>query len=397
MVRPLLLAWAVPVFWGFAFSSEAQAQEPKPDTIYSKLVRSVARVQTPSGSGTAWVYDAERRLLVTNYHVVADNRTRSKTANQQFISFDEVELVFPQFTPDGRSVGEKTEYAKVKVVTARVIDSDSRRDLALLQADELPPGTREIPLAAALPEPGDAIHSVGNPGVSSFFWVYSKGYVRQMGHGVSQIGKDVTYYCATHVIETQSPTNPGDSGSPMANDRGELVGVHHAGSKTVGALTNSAIGLPTFKQYAADVAPLIEPRTAGEFANRANHYLARDRFALAEVDFRRAIAEFERLPLRMDVNFLFSNWQHCQAMLASTLANQFKYDAAKRTIDKLIEKEPKYAFAFAMRAQIRWQRSLTPIDLLLGISNVTADNEAILALQRNRSFWYPSLPREGIQ
>ena len=88
-----------------------------------------------------------------------------------------------------------------------------------------------MPLAAESPDPGQTVHSLGNPGRSGALWVYTPGKVRQV---YSKTWKakldDRTHTFEARVIETDSPTNPGDSGGPLVNDKGELVGVTEGGA-----------------------------------------------------------------------------------------------------------------------------------------------------------------------
>ena len=52
--------------------------------------------------------------------------------------------------------------------------------------------------------------------------MYTSGFVRQV------VRRKIAYKGPTvdaQIIETQSPTNPGDSGGPVISDDGEMVGV----------------------------------------------------------------------------------------------------------------------------------------------------------------------------
>jgi hypothetical protein len=86
-------------------------------------------------------------------------------------------------------------------------------------------------VAADSPEPGQSVHSIGNPGRSGALWVYTPGKVRQVYSKKWKVeldGKTVTFQAK--VVETDSATNPGDSGGPLVNDKGELVGVTQGGA-----------------------------------------------------------------------------------------------------------------------------------------------------------------------
>jgi hypothetical protein len=56
--------------------------------------------------------------------------------------------------------------------------------------------------------------------------VYHKRWQSSGGEGAYVMS------CDAQVVETQSPSNPGDSGGPLANGQGEMVGVTYRGSAT---------------------------------------------------------------------------------------------------------------------------------------------------------------------
>src|SRR5262249_37301029 len=122
--------------------------------IERRALAATAWVHAPDrGKGTGWVVDRSRRLLVTAYHVVGDNKT--------------VEVVCP--APRG-PVAERSYYleyfAKLRkerlVVRGRVLKHSEQADLALVELESLPPGVTDLPLAAAGARPGDRVHVVGN-------------------------------------------------------------------------------------------------------------------------------------------------------------------------------------------------------------------------------------------
>jgi S1-C subfamily serine protease len=169
------------------------------------------------GAGSGALVDRPRKLVVTNYHVVGEEA--------------EVMVLFPAFDTDGTVIAERSAYRDKeaelrrsgRLTDARVVARDSRCDLALLELDRLPEDARAVPLAAASPRPGQQVHSIGNPGVSDALWLYSRGTVRQVYR--KTFVPDGGFEVRARVVETQSPINPGDSGGPVVNDRGELVAV----------------------------------------------------------------------------------------------------------------------------------------------------------------------------
>jgi S1-C subfamily serine protease len=207
-----------------AFAGRAAAEERSAKELYRQTVRATGLVWTPYGRGTGWVVDRERKLMITNHHVVVGE-------GKDVV--DEVTVLFPEFR-NNRVVVRIDAYLdeegkpRDKGVRGRVLYTDPSRDLALIRLDEVPEGVNELRLASDRPQAGERLHYVGNPGVSGALWVYTQGVVRAV------VRRQIAYkdqLVDALVVEAQSPTNPGDSGSPVVNDEGDLVGVHSGASR----------------------------------------------------------------------------------------------------------------------------------------------------------------------
>ncbi|MFN4260871.1 MAG: trypsin-like peptidase domain-containing protein [Gemmataceae bacterium] len=204
------------------FFSPAQAQYTG-EQIYQRALKSTVWILSPVGggraaSGTGSLIDAQRKLILTNHHVVGNR--------------EEVMVLFPTIQ-NGKLVAEKDYYLdQVRAgnrISGKVIKTDSKRDLAVIQLESVPQGALALLLAAKSAGPGQDVHSVGNPGQSGALWVYTSGKVRQVYNKRWRSAPDGAEREA-QIVETQSPTNPGDSGGPLMNDRGELVAVTQGGA-----------------------------------------------------------------------------------------------------------------------------------------------------------------------
>src|SRR5207247_501255 len=81
-------------------------------------------------------------------------------------------------------------------------------------------------LAEASPRVGEGLHLIGNSGaLGETMWRYGSGKVRSVYESSWQDPSGRAY--RSWVIENQIPSNPGDSGGPVINDRGELAGILH--------------------------------------------------------------------------------------------------------------------------------------------------------------------------
>jgi tetratricopeptide (TPR) repeat protein len=223
--------------------------------IYRQALRSVAWVITGKNKGTGWLLDRDARLLVTSYHVVGDDAT--------------AEVIFPA-RKDGKLVTERTYYRDNKdllrttglAVSARVLHRDRNRDLALLELKSLPEEAVALPLAGDSPSPGERLHSIGNRGDLDALWIYTAGAVRQVCRardGYTWQGE--TLAKGAMVVVTQSPINEGDSGGPMVNDCGELVGVA-AAVRWAGPVTSVAIDVSEVKAFVEQARSAAKARTA---------------------------------------------------------------------------------------------------------------------------------------
>lgn len=192
-------------------------------TVYQKVLRSAVWVHSERGrataTGTGSLVDKGRRLVLTNYHVVGDVKRAT--------------VYFPAFE-NNKAVSEKAYYTSRTGrlgIPGDVVELDKGADLALIRLDRLPDGAAEMPLGAS-PDPGQTVHSIGNPGRSGALWVYTPGKVRQVYDKKWQAKLDerTVLTFRAKIIETDSPTNPGDSGGPLANDKGELIGVTQGGA-----------------------------------------------------------------------------------------------------------------------------------------------------------------------
>ncbi len=168
-------------------------------------------------TGTGFVVDAERRLMVTARHVVGDRTT--------------VEVFFrdPSFLDHHRD-----EYlqrrAELRVsgrcVTGTVIAKGTAADLALVKLDSLPADVPAIPLAAAGPTMGEACHCVGHRLDGASLWQRTDGVIRQSGtmrEGYAWAG--VKLGVGVSALYAQLPIDVGDSGAAVVNRRGEAIGL----------------------------------------------------------------------------------------------------------------------------------------------------------------------------
>lgn len=189
--------------------ASAEPRRLSGDQIYRRLVKSTVFVLTGDSWGSGSLIHRERRLILTNYHVVGDN--------------SEVSVSFPRYDKSGKLIVEGDSYLRAfknrEFIRGKVLKVAKGQDLALVQLETIPQGTPVLKLSAKSAEPGQTVHSVGNPGASDARWSYTSGTVRQVSHKNWKVKVDRAILAFdADVVETQSPTNPGDSGGPLVHE-----------------------------------------------------------------------------------------------------------------------------------------------------------------------------------
>jgi S1-C subfamily serine protease len=174
---------------------------------------------TRMGSGS--VIDVQQKLVLTNYHVIQGKK--------------DCLVMFPFYDANGELVCERKQYfERIKdkgAIPAKVEFHESKRDLAVIRLKSLPRDAKAVKLSEKSPPTGSRVFSIGNAGASDALWVFTPGEVRQVYNKRWTPGgaDDRRFEIDARVIETTSPSNPGDSGGPLFNDKGEQVGVCQGG------------------------------------------------------------------------------------------------------------------------------------------------------------------------
>jgi serine protease Do len=168
--------------------------------VLENVKRSVVLVSNPRGLGTGWVVSEDGRI-VTNQHVVGRELFQTITI----------------FVKNG------DQWERRRIENCRVHSYSDLLDIAIVQLDmdrvrEL--GITLNPLTVAPPgslESGDAVYAVGNPGMGFMVLDHtvSEGIVSSLARNFN----DVVY------LQTTAAVNPGNSGGPLVNTRGEVVGL----------------------------------------------------------------------------------------------------------------------------------------------------------------------------
>ncbi|WP_208434016.1 Do family serine endopeptidase [Bartonella taylorii] len=149
-----------------------------------------SQLQKVRSLGSGFVIDAQRGLIVTNYHVIVDA--------------DDIEVNF-------------TDGTKLK---AKLLGKDSKTDLALLQVDV---GNKKLKAVrfgdSEKARIGDWVMAIGNP--------YGFGGSVTVGI-ISARNRDLNAGPYDNFIQTDAAINRGNSGGPLFDRNGEVIGINTA-------------------------------------------------------------------------------------------------------------------------------------------------------------------------
>ena len=175
--------------------------------------------QSEQGLGSGFVIDKAGHV-VTNYHVVE--------------GADEIAVNF--------SGGDE--------VRARVVGADALTDLAVLRIETQPRALKPLPLGNSdSVRVGDPVVAIGNPfGLER---TVTAGIVSALQRQLrSPAGSTIE-----RVIQTDAPINRGNSGGPLLNARGEVIGVNTAIFSPSGGNVGIGFAIPinTVKEIAGEL------------------------------------------------------------------------------------------------------------------------------------------------
>lgn len=175
------------------------------------------------GTGSGFVYDDDGRII-TNHHVV-------QNASQ-------IEVTFP----DG------------SIATAEVIGTDPLNDLAVIDVDDIPADQLhpvEMGDSSQL-MPGQLAIAIGNP-FGQFERTITMGVVSALDRTINREGQRPIF----GLIQTDASINRGNSGGPLLNSRGKVIGITTAIYSPSGGSVGIGFAVPA-DTVAQEVPVLIE-------------------------------------------------------------------------------------------------------------------------------------------
>jgi len=165
-----------------------------------------ADVEEDAGSGFVWDPNG---YIVTNYHVVQNGEVVQVTLGDQ------------------------------SIWKAKRVGTDPDKDIAVLKVEAPPNLLPPIPIGTSRDlQVGQRVFAIGNP----------FGYDQTLTAGVvSGLGREITgagNHPIRGVIQTDAPMNPGNSGGPLLDSAGRVVGMNTAILSPTGAYAGIGFAVP---------------------------------------------------------------------------------------------------------------------------------------------------------
>lgn len=157
-----------------------------------KANNAVVYVDTGTGSGSGFLIDKKGHIVTAN-HVIADLKGKPLMV----------------------------EFKNKEPIEATIVGSDPKTDLAVIKVDpskisNIPPINWEV---RNKPEVGDNVFTVGSPFGIKFTSTF--GMISAVDRRIPKLHDgDITSF-----IQYDAPTNPGNSGGPLLNNKGKVIGV----------------------------------------------------------------------------------------------------------------------------------------------------------------------------
>lgn len=175
----------------------------------------------PLSTGSGFVVDNDGHI-VTNHHVIEPARLIEQIIGSGAESRIEVSMF------DGT------------LTAAEIIGTDPDSDIAVIRVNV--PQDRLNPVTFAdsdLLDEGQIVFALGNP--FSNDWTLTYGIVSALNRSIPGLED----FSTGGVIQTDAPVNPGNSGGPLVNITGQVIGVNSQINSTSGSNSGIAFAVPS--------------------------------------------------------------------------------------------------------------------------------------------------------
>lgn len=196
------------------------------EEIYDQTIHSVVYIRTSEGYGSGFLIDKDRKLVVTNQHVINSDKWAS--------------ILFPYRNEKGE-LQKNLDYYKEKEeeiirdnysTIGLVIAQSIQNDLAIVQLASLPLTAHEIEhdFSRNVEDcmgKGDKVHIFGHPGTRLWNWTQGTFLKSQNTCSLKYPVKDREL---AKCLILEADGHAGNSGGPVLNDQGILIGIITGGT-----------------------------------------------------------------------------------------------------------------------------------------------------------------------
>lgn len=199
------------------------AKEVSPSVVSINIVNEAAqrtvfgvRNVEQESAGTGVVIDADKGIIITNRHVVGDNPSAISVTLSDGTELKEVELIGKTSNSDTLDIA----FLKIKDKKGKQLKSAKLGDSAQVQV-------------------GDRVIAIGNA-LGQFQNTVTSGIISGYGRNI-EAGDETSSESLQNLFQTDASINQGNSGGPLINTKGEVIGINTA---VAGSAENIGFSIP---------------------------------------------------------------------------------------------------------------------------------------------------------
>ncbi len=168
-----------------------------------------------------------------------------------------------------------TLWGATKSMSATLVDTDPRNDVALLQIT----GASNLPTVgygnSDHVQVGDAVVAIGNAlGLSAGSPTVTQGIISATGRTVQAGDASGTVTeTLTNMFQTDAAINPGNSGGPLVDSSGKVIGMNTAVASDAGTSQAQNIGFAIPSNKISQLLPLLRAKSIGNSTQDGSGYL----------------------------------------------------------------------------------------------------------------------------
>ena len=213
---PIPATTSVPALPLSLSTTDLTSQQERLMSIYQLYSPGVVSIRTTTAQGSGWIYSGDG-YIVTNNHVV------------------------------GTETQVEVDFASGLKTYGNVVGTDAYSDLAVIKVDVAASDLQPLAMGDSdILQVGQTVIAIGNPfGLSG---TMTTGIISALGRALATLNQASGggYFSNADIIQTDTALNPGNSGGPLLNLNGEVIGINSAietaASTTSGEPANSGIG-----------------------------------------------------------------------------------------------------------------------------------------------------------